>query len=115
MKTAREYAESAIAMMDGFAHSHRVSVLANVFAAAMEAARLEERERIRRTPQRLRDIEMQAVRQSLKKHRGCKPKAASELGISLKTLYNKLAASEQEKAPLDRPIRTGRAGPTSAC
>ena len=38
----------------------------------------------------LRDLEMQAIHEALSRHRGNKPKAAEELGISLKTLYNKL-------------------------
>jgi DNA-binding NtrC family response regulator len=38
----------------------------------------------------LRDLEMQAIHEALGRHRGNKPKAAEELGISLKTLYNKL-------------------------
>ncbi|MGI9455132.1 MAG: sigma-54-dependent transcriptional regulator [Aeoliella sp.] len=38
----------------------------------------------------LRDLEMEAIHQSLDRHGGSKPKAAEELGISLKTLYNKL-------------------------
>ncbi len=38
----------------------------------------------------LRDLEMEAIHQSLDRHGGNKPKAAEELGISLKTLYNKL-------------------------
>ena len=41
-------------------------------------------------PQTLREIEMQAIQQTLDKYSGNKPKAAEELGISLKTLYNKL-------------------------
>jgi two-component system NtrC family response regulator len=41
-------------------------------------------------PLSLREIEMQAIQQSLDRHAGSKPKAAEELGISLKTLYNKL-------------------------
>lgn len=41
-------------------------------------------------PQTLRDIEMKVIYRVLDKHRGDKPKAASELGIALKTLYNKL-------------------------
>jgi two-component system NtrC family response regulator len=40
--------------------------------------------------QTLREIEMQAIHESLDRHHGNKPKAAEELGISLKTLYNKL-------------------------
>ncbi len=38
----------------------------------------------------LRDMEVQAIHEALERHRGNKPKAAAELGISLKTLYNKL-------------------------
>ena len=38
----------------------------------------------------LRDLEMQAIHEALARHSGNKPKAAEELGISLKTLYNKL-------------------------
>jgi len=38
----------------------------------------------------LREIEMEAIYQVLDKHNGDKPKTAKELGIALKTLYNKL-------------------------
>jgi len=38
----------------------------------------------------LREIEMEVIHQVLDKHAGDKPKAAHELGIALKTLYNKL-------------------------
>jgi len=38
----------------------------------------------------LRDLEMQAIYDALDRCGGNKPKAAEELGISLKTLYNKL-------------------------
>ncbi|HWB00439.1 MAG TPA: sigma-54 dependent transcriptional regulator [Pirellulales bacterium] len=38
----------------------------------------------------LRELEMVAIHQALDRHKGNKPKAADELGISLKTLYNKL-------------------------
>ena len=41
-------------------------------------------------PKTLREIEMEVIFQVLEKHRGDKPKTASELGIALKTLYNKL-------------------------
>lgn len=41
-------------------------------------------------PCRLRDLEMQAIHEALRRHNGNKPRAAEELGISLKTLYNKL-------------------------
>ncbi len=51
-------------------------------------------------PMSLREMEMQAIEQSLKRHEGNKPAAAEELGISLKTLYNKLnqASSLRESA-----------------
>jgi len=50
-------------------------------------------------PISLRDLEMQAIYQALERHSGSKPRAADELGISLKTLYNKLnAVSELEKS-----------------
>jgi DNA-binding NtrC family response regulator len=41
-------------------------------------------------PQTLREIELSVIQQTLERHKGNKPKSAEELGISLKTLYNKL-------------------------
>jgi DNA-binding NtrC family response regulator len=41
-------------------------------------------------PISLREIEMQAILEGLKRNQGNKPRTAEELGISLKTLYNKL-------------------------
>lgn len=38
----------------------------------------------------LRELEMWAINQALERHKGNKPEAAKELGVSLKTLYNKL-------------------------
>ena len=41
-------------------------------------------------PLTLREIEMEVIQQTLEKHQGDKPKTSDELGIALKTLYNKL-------------------------
>jgi two-component system NtrC family response regulator len=49
-------------------------------------------------PITLRDLEMQAIYDALDRHAGNKPEAAEELGISLKTLYNKLNQTVLEKA-----------------
>jgi two-component system NtrC family response regulator len=50
-------------------------------------------------PTTLRDLEMQAIHESLDRHDGNKPAVAEELGVSLKTLYNKLnQASTLEKS-----------------
>jgi two-component system NtrC family response regulator len=50
-------------------------------------------------PMSLRDLEMQAIYEALDRHEGNKANAAEELGISLKTLYNKLnATSALEKS-----------------
>lgn len=46
----------------------------------------------------LREIEMEVIYRVLDKHRGDKPKAAQELGISLKTLYNKLNSDQSRAA-----------------
>lgn len=41
-------------------------------------------------PMTLREIEMEVINQTMDKFKGDKPKTADELGIALKTLYNKL-------------------------
>ena len=46
----------------------------------------------------LRDIEMQAIHTALDRHNGNKTAAAQELGVSLKTLYNKLNQDALRKA-----------------
>jgi DNA-binding NtrC family response regulator len=45
----------------------------------------------------LREIEMEHVLRVLEKHGGNKPPAAQELGISLKTLYNKLNQLQEDR------------------
>jgi DNA-binding NtrC family response regulator len=45
----------------------------------------------------LRAIEMEHILRTLEKNKGHKPQTAQELGISLKTLYNKLNALEEER------------------
>lgn len=49
--------------------------------------------KLRLAPMTLRDLEMQAIHDALDRHQGNKPEAAEALGISLKTLYNKLNQS----------------------
>jgi two-component system NtrC family response regulator len=48
-------------------------------------------------PTSLRDLEMAAIEDALVRHDGNKPAAAGELGISLKTLYNKLNAAAEKR------------------
>ena len=49
-------------------------------------------------PTTLRDLEMKAIEASMIRHGGNKSKVAEELGISLKTLYNKLNQSDKRTA-----------------
>ncbi len=49
-------------------------------------------------PTTLRDLEMKAIESAMTRHDGNKTKAAEELGISLKTLYNKLNQTEKRTA-----------------
>lgn len=50
-------------------------------------------------PMTLRELEMKAIDQALERHNGNKPAAAEELGVSLKTLYNKInQANNLEKS-----------------
>jgi len=49
-------------------------------------------------PMTLKELEMMAIERAIDRHDGNKPAAAEELGISLKTLYNKLNAAEEKKA-----------------
>ena len=48
-------------------------------------------------PRTLRELEMEHVLRVLEKHGGSKTKAAEELGISLKTMYNKLNQWQEER------------------
>ena len=48
----------------------------------------------------LHDIEMEHILKTLEKNGGNKPTTAKELGISLKTLYNKLNRWEDEHRPV---------------
>lgn len=49
-------------------------------------------------PMSLKELEMVAIARALERHDGNKPAAAEELGVSLKTLYNKLNSVEEKKA-----------------
>lgn len=48
-------------------------------------------------PMTLRELEMIAIERAIERHDGNKPAVAEELGVSLKTLYNKLNAAEEKK------------------
>jgi two-component system NtrC family response regulator len=48
-------------------------------------------------PLSLRELELHAIQQALERHAGNKANVAEELGVSLKTLYNKLNQSHLEK------------------
>ena len=49
-------------------------------------------------PMSLRELELVAINRAIDRNDGNKPAAAEELGVSLKTLYNKLNAAEEKKA-----------------
>ncbi|WP_068262833.1 sigma-54-dependent transcriptional regulator [Rubripirellula obstinata] len=48
-------------------------------------------------PMTLRELEVIAINRALQRNEGNKPAAAEELGVSLKTLYNKINAAEEKK------------------
>jgi len=52
-------------------------------------------------PRTLREMEIEAILEGLARNDGNKPRTADELGISLKTLYNKL--HQLQEAALERP------------
>jgi DNA-binding NtrC family response regulator len=49
---------------------------------------------IREVPKSLKELEVLAVIEAVHRHNGNKAAAADELGISIKTLYNKLNSAE---------------------
>jgi DNA-binding NtrC family response regulator len=49
------------------------------------------------TGRTLRELEMEHILRVLDKHNGSKTAAAAELGISLKTMYNKLNQLQEER------------------
>jgi DNA-binding NtrC family response regulator len=51
-------------------------------------------------PESLRELEMRAILEGLERNKGNKARTAEELGISLKTLYNKL--HQLNDGPLDK-------------
>jgi DNA-binding NtrC family response regulator len=53
------------------------------------------------SPKTLRELEIEAILEGLGRNGGNKPKTAEELGISLKTLYNKL--HQLQDGPLAKP------------
>jgi DNA-binding NtrC family response regulator len=64
-------------------------------------------------PVSLREMEMQAIVEALERNQGNKPRTAEELGISLKTLYNKLhQLADAQQAAGQTPTAVG--GPTDA-
>lgn len=112
---SRQLAEDAVALLKSHVWPGNVRELANVIEHAtilcddgpIMAAHLPAQFNRRQLtgaaashpgPISLRDLEMQAIYQALERNGGNKPKAADELGISLKTLYNKInQASDLEK------------------
>ena len=53
-------------------------------------------------PESLRELEMRAILSGLERNHGNKARTADELGISLKTLYNKLHQLQDGAAVLER-------------
>ncbi|MCG8450169.1 MAG: sigma-54 dependent transcriptional regulator [Pirellulales bacterium] len=111
-----QLAEDAIEALCGHVWPGNVRELANVIEHAtilcdsgpirrehlpqhFDSRQLQGAARNRRGPMTLRELEMEAIVEALERTGGNKPQAAEQLGVSLKTLYNKLnQASELEKS-----------------
>ena len=110
-----ELAEDAVEALRGHVWPGNVRELANVIEHAtilcdagpirrehlpqhFDSRQLQGAAKQRRGVMTLRAMEMEAIHEALERTEGSKPKAAEQLGISLKTLYNKInQANELEK------------------
>ncbi len=110
-----ELAEDAVESLRGHVWPGNVRELANVIEHAtilcdagpirrehlpqhFDSRQLQGAAKQRRGVITLRAMEMEAIHEALDRNEGSKPKAAEQLGISLKTLYNKInQANELEK------------------
>jgi two-component system NtrC family response regulator len=113
--TEQELAPDAIDMLKGHVWPGNVRELANVIEHAtilcesgpitaehlpphFNRRQLTGAAKLHRGPITLRELEMDAIHEALERTQGNKPRAAEELGVSLKTLYNKL----NQSAPLEK-------------
>jgi len=88
----------------------RPDVAAGPQSAVPAAPAAREPAESRRRPLSLRELEMEAIQRGLERNQGNKARTAEELGISLKTLYNKLhqiqdSLRESLQEPLQEPPR----------
>jgi len=111
-----ELAEDAVEALRGHVWPGNVRELANVIEHAtilcdsgpihrehlpqhFDSRQLQGAAKQRRGVITLRELEMEAIHEALERNDGSKPKAAEQLGVSLKTLYNKLnSVAELEKS-----------------
>ena len=90
-----------------------LTAMAAVACGAMPLAGLSPATARESKPVSLREMEMQAIVEALERNQGNKPRTAEELGISLKTLYNKLhQLADAQQAAGQTPTAVG--GPTDA-